>query len=200
MSLAQFIERQPREAQRLFAITLLTCMLGSIVLFAVRVVPWSMHVQSRWRAQVSTQLAAARGWIDNADAVKRRERVAESAAIWRQFYVAHDGMSVKDAIQRDVTSLFNAAGGTGLNVEGFDEVGKEGVESHGVRATASLTADQLRTLFEQMRGHAPYLRMQRIQVTAPQIESHYQNPVLLVVVDVVGYSLKAEPPLIGNES
>jgi hypothetical protein len=64
---------------------------------------------------------------------------------------------------------------------------------YGVRLTVSMTAEQFRRFIAGLRENARYLRVERLSVTAPQIQPSAQNALFTATLEVYGYAQTASP-------
>lgn len=191
MLITTHIKALPPSLQRVTALGLFMLLALGMSVATMQVVPWLLNLQSHWRLSAGSQLAKARGWIQHTDTIHQRETALASAAVWEQFYAAREGATPRDRIQHDVTAMVTDSGAGGPDFEMIESRDETVLETYAVKVTASFTAGQLQSVLAALRAHSPYLRVQRIEVTAPQLEAHYQNPILLVVIEVAGYAIKA---------
>ena len=188
MSITAYLQRQSQSIQRVMAVLLLTlviCVIGGVVGVLL---PQFYASQGQWRMTAHRELGQLRGLLANANNVNAKQGQLKADVIWKEFYTASDSSEATATIQRDVTSVLNVAGAVNVSSQPLESATLPNLGVHGVRAAASLDIEQLRVVMLALRAHVPYLRLQGIQVTAPQVEARNENPTLLAVLDVVGYT------------
>ena len=149
--------------------------------------------QDQWRGSVQDTLADDRGHEKVLADLKSRLEALPAAPVWEKFYEVAAGGDGSSLVQQDVTSLCSAMGVTTQSVVALRAQTEQGLMKHGVRLTATLTVDQLRSFAATLRNHQKYLRTERLTVDAPQVQSADQNPALTITLDVFGYSRAGRP-------
>lgn len=186
--LTRWLKQRSRLAQCLVAVLILiVCLLGgleAIVSYGPKVV----HAQTQWRSTIRAKLAVAKAWAQQEEAVTQRAVKLDAAPVWQQFYVSSKANSVGTQVERHMATLLNSVGVTTVAFDGTISSQLGSIRVDGVKLTASLTADQLRLICAGLHSHVPYLRLQRLQVSAPLIEASYENPTLTVNMEIVGFS------------
>jgi hypothetical protein len=154
---------------------------------------WIAGSQDQWRGSVQATLADDRGHEKVLADFKSRLEALPAAPVWQKFYEVAAGGDGSSLVQQDITSLCSAIGVTTQSVVALRAQSEQGLMKHGVRFTATLTVDQLRSFAATLRNHQKYLRTERLTVDAPQAQPADQNPALTITLDVFGYS-RAGPP------
>ena len=179
---------KPPGQRRACAVLLLV---GALVfLWAAILTPlgWIVHSQEEWRAEVRRELAHALGRAASEPELRTRVATISMEPIWGRFYEVPAHQDAAALIQRDVLSVGTAAGVSVQAVAPLPAVEEVGLEAHGVRFTASLTADQLKQFMNALRSNAHYLRVERLTVTSPQVQRTDQNSALNVTMEVYGFT------------
>lgn len=187
MSVTQILMRQSATKQRFIALSLLMTLFSILTLGLWHGLPSLLQSQSIWRHAARSELATLRGWESLASVLVERRTELDRAEIWKQFHVIGQGMSAGDTIQQEINAVFSKAVSYGVTIQPIELITMDGVVVAGVRATLSIDTEQLRTILAALRSHTPYLRLQRMDVTATQVKASYENPSMLVVMDVVGF-------------
>jgi hypothetical protein len=73
-------------------------------------------------------------------------------------------------------------------VTSIPKVEEAGLVGYGLRFTALMTADQLRKFMDALRGNVHYLRVERLGITASQLQRTDENAPLTVTMEVYGYT------------
>ncbi len=154
---------------------------------------WIAGSQGQWRGSVQDTLADDRGHEKVLADLKSRLDALPAAPVWQKFYEFAAGGDGSSLVQQDVTSLCSAIGVTTQSVVALRAQTEQGLMKHGVRLTATLTVDQLRSFAATLRNHQKYLRTERLTVDAPQVQSADQNPALTITLEVFGYSRAGRP-------
>jgi hypothetical protein len=178
-------------------LALLLVPVGALLAWALVVQPihWVITSQSDWRESTTTELARARGHAQLLEAVRKQVDELPSAPLWQRFYVVGAGESISGAVHKDVTELCMTAG---LNSQSITPLPSEklgAMTRQPVRLVAMGTSDRLQAFLARLREHPRYLRVDRLNVSAPQLQGADQNPVLTVTMDIAGYaaSMAATP-------
>jgi hypothetical protein len=187
MTLTERLMDYPPLLRRTLAVLLVPAAALVAWMLIAEPVAWIAGSQDQWRASVQAALADDRGHAKALPDFKARLKALPTAPVWQKFYdvSTSDGSSL---VQQDVTSLCSSIGVTTQSLVALRAQDEQSLIKHGVRLTATLTVDQLRSLAASLRNHQKYLRTERLIVEAPQVQSADQNPALNVTLDVFGYS------------
>ncbi len=194
MSMMERIVTQPVSMRRLLAL----CVLATAAVLAwwlvVEPLSWLVTSQDKWRAQTRLDLARSRGDAHELAAIRESLARLPADPLWSQLYRPQDGTDTAAAVQRDISQLCSAAG---IALESAVRTPSEtdGVLSkYGLRVTVSTTTDRLRIFIEGLRKAPHYLRMDRLKVSAPQMQLPEQNPTLTIAMDIAGYARASDQP------
>ena len=192
MTLVKRLAARPPAQRRVLAVVLLVVAAG--LLWGVIFEPLERVVdsQSEWREQVHHDLARAMGRADSEAALRKRTEALNAEPIWQKFYEIPDGQDATTLIQRDV---MRAGAGAGVKVDvvvPVPKVEEAGLVGYGIRFTTTSTADQLKRLMDALRANGGYLRVERLTLSAPQVQPTDQNVALTVTLEVYGFS-RAKP-------
>ena len=193
MTLASRIERLPIAARRAAAIGVAVAALAFLFVCLVKPLQWAVESQQRWRSETQRQLARDRGQALHEKAVRQSLEALPSAKIWRQFYAGTSRAEVSRFIEQHLARISAAASVEFESATPLPTVEDDALPSVGVRLKAvGVSAEQLRALLAALRAHEPYLRVERLTVSAPLMQSAERNPPLEVTLDVAGYMQPAK--------
>lgn len=194
MTRVESLSCRPTLQRRVLAVSLL--MVGVALIWGAVIEPlgWILVSQSQWRTDVRRELARARGRADSEPALRQRLEALPAARVWGKFFAVPKGQDVGALVQRDVMAVGATAGVVVQAVTSIPRVEEAGLAGYGVRFTVSMTADQVRKFMDALRGNAHYLRVERLGVTAPQLQQPDQNASLTVTMEVYGYTRDDDSP------
>jgi len=174
-----------RNAVALLMIPAMALLVWSLVILPLS---WVATSQEHWRAEVRAELAEAKGRALTLDAVRKRLANLPSESVWQRFYPAENGADGGAALQRDVTTLSMGAGLATRSITLLPSQPQGRLMTYTARLAASGTAEQLQAFATSLRGHPRYLRVEQLKVTAPQVQSSDENPVLSITLDISGFA------------
>lgn len=192
MSLAERLTARPSWERRTLALGFLA--LAALAVWAGLMTPLQglLVSQDDWRAQVRHELAHARGKAASESALRKADAALAADPIWREFFAAPRGQDPTAQIQRDVQNIGMATGVTVQAMTSLPRVTEGGLSGYGVRFTSSATADQLQKLMDAVRGNPRYLRVERLSISAPQLQKPDDNAALVITVEIFGYTQTPE--------
>jgi type II secretion system (T2SS) protein M len=173
--------------QQLLAALLFVLCLGCFWTLMFGPLLWLFQAQQVWRGEMQNMLAADRGWIAQQSHLDRERADAKSAPMWRRFYAMTVANDLSGEVQRDAMGLLGSMGAGVEKVEALPVAVSHDLNRGGVRLSASLTIEQLTRLLRLLKSHEPYLRVERLQVKAPQVQETQSNAALSVTLEVFGY-------------
>jgi Tfp pilus assembly protein PilO len=176
------------------ALALLLIPVAVALVWCLLVVPlrWVATSQGQWRAQVRAELARVRGHAQALAALREDVAKLPSQPVWQRFY-AQNGPSVGAALQQDLTTLGAAAGFSEQSITPLPTQARGQLTAYSVRLMASGTIDQLQAFVVGVRGHPRYLRLERLTITAPQVQAKEQNAILSFTLDIDGFAREPAP-------
>lgn len=187
MSFAERCAKLPTPARRivaLFGVPLAIALLGAVLWLPISYMGTS-HAQ--WRDDAVATLAAARRAPQIQIALDQQIERMRSSPLWSKFYPMPNAAAAATALHSDLSALLANAGASVQTLTPIPSEDQPVFTRIGVRVTASLRLDDLRNLLTAMSAHARYLRVDRLVVTAPQVQMDSENPPLAVTLDVFGY-------------
>jgi Tfp pilus assembly protein PilO len=179
---------RPIVQRRALALLLLGVAGVSVWMLLVSPVTWLIASQDEWRAQVRAELSHSKGRAALEPMLRKQLESLPTAAVWSALYTVAGETDADALVQRDLMALGVSSGVTVQVVTPLPKVEVAELTGHGVRFTVSTTADHLRSFAGALRGNPRYLRVERLAITAPQIQAVDENPQLTVTMDVYGYS------------
>jgi len=191
MTAVEYILTQRPAVRRAFAVLLLATTVQ--LLWFGLIMPAHLLVlsQSTWREETQSDLARARGTAGIESQVRERLNALQAAAVWQRFYDNQHSSAIDGALSQDITRLANTAG---INIHSLTTLPAttEGLlRRHGVRLAASMSIDQLKLFIAALRTHTRYIRVERLSVSAPQVQPPDRNPPLEIKADLFGYNRAA---------
>ena len=188
MTIADRIMARPPAMRRTLAVLLLP--LAVLAVWALVFIPleWVTTSQATWRHATRVELARARAHAQLLPSLREQLEKLPAQAVWQRFYGVAAARDASAALQRDVSGLCTSAGLANQTISQLPSEPEGPLMKYSVRVSASGTSDQLETFVAKVRQHPRYLRAQRLSITAPQMQSREQNPVLTITMDIAGYS------------
>lgn len=166
------------------------CFVPLAMLSAIALLVWPFlllrDAQTQWREDATRLLGRAK-FIQSVDAeLKQRLVSLRTSNQWTRFYDARVANG-SQAIQSDIRTLL---GGAKASVQALTPLPSKELPEFtqvGVRIAANMQIDELQQLMQAMRDHPRYLRIQQLQILAPQTQIKSENAALTVSLDVVGF-------------
>jgi Tfp pilus assembly protein PilO len=188
MTLADRIAQRSPAVRRPLAVLLL--LLTATLAWRDVIVPMRevLTSQHRWRVQVRSSLAIARGQAAAAPTLQRRLRALPEAPIWQRFYPDGDSANADTALREDITRYAAVAGVVLRSITPLPTTDQFGLRTLGVRISAVMSIGQLTDFLAQLRGSPRYLRVDALRVVAPQVQLKSRNHRLLVRLQLFGYA------------
>jgi hypothetical protein len=187
MTLADRIVAQPAPTRRALAL-LLAATMAAASIAAVHAIFSIVSSQESWRSTARKALAQDRGIAANDSQVRGALDSLSSAPTLKRFYAPSADTDGAQLVQRDVVSLGTLVGAGIQSTAALPTVEDVQLRVHGVRLVASMSIDQLKDFIARIRAHANYLRVQELNISAPQVQTPDVNPPLTVTVTILGYS------------
>ena len=188
MTLIENLTARPPTQRRVLAVAMLVTAIG-LVWFAILVpLVWVVGSQEEWRTNARRDLARTLGRAESEPSLRKRAASIAAEPIWGKFYDVPKGQDASTLVQRDV---MNAGAGAGVKIQTVvpvPRVEEAGLVGYGIRFTTTLSADQLKKFAAGLRGNTGYLRVERLTVTAPQVQQADQNASLTVTMEVYGFA------------
>ena len=122
-----------------------------------------------------------------------------SSPLWSRFYKTPDSVSATTALHADLSALLSGAQASVQSLTPIPSEEQSAFTRIGVRFGASMRMNDLQNLLTAMSAHSRYLHVERLVVTAPQMQVADQNPPLAVTMDVYGYQLSDVAKATGDE-
>lgn len=188
MRLTDHILRQHAITRRALAVLLvfLTLVVARIAVIApARALVLS---QARWRTQARHRLAGDKGRASAEGTVREQLHALPGAPVWKRFYPSR-GASPDTALRGDLMRLTTSAGVTGQSFATLPTDEEGALRRHGIQIGASMTIDQLERLATELHSQSRYLRVERLTISAPIVQTPHTNPALVVRMVVYGYSI-----------
>lgn len=186
-----FVERlaaRPPTQRRVLAVAILVIAVGLLWSAFLMPLAWVVASQGEWRSDVRHDLARALGEADSEPALRKRAAALVTEPIWKKLYEVPDGQDGTTLVQRDVMRVGTSAGINIQTVVPVPKVEEAGLVAYGVRFSTTLTADQLKRFMDALRANLAYLRVERLTLSAPQVQPADQNAALTVTLEVYGFS------------
>jgi hypothetical protein len=192
MTLVERLTTRPAAQRRGAAIACLVLAVGLLWGAVLDPLIWVVDSQSEWRKEVHHDLARAFGEAAGEPALRKRAATLMAEPIWSKLYEIPNGQDGTTSVQRDVLRAGATAGVKVQAVVPLPKVEEAGLLAYGIRFTTTSTADQLKRLMDALRANVGYLRVERLTLSAPQIQPADQNALLTATLEVYGFS-RAHP-------
>ncbi len=153
------------------------------------------RAQVSWRQETASTLAQAHGSKDDVDMQTQQLASLPAAPLWNKFYKVSKAGTGGPMLQTDVSSMLNLLQISVQSLTPLRTAEVNGLNSIGLRVTASMSVDQLKKLFVKIGDNARYLYVDRLRINAPPSQLPDQNATLTVVIEIYGveYVLNASP-------
>jgi hypothetical protein len=190
MSLAERCAKLPIASRRVVA--LLVVPLSIVLLVSVIWLPIGLLRQSQidWRNEAIDTLSSTQQAPAVQAALDQQLTAMRSSPLWSRFYKTPDSVSATTALHGDLSALLSGAQASVQSLTPIPSEAQSAFTRIGVRFGASMRMNDLQNLLTAMSAHSRYLRVERLVVTAPQMQVPDQNPPLAVTMDVYGYQLE----------
>lgn len=153
------------------------------------------HRHAEWREEARRLLSLAEHAPAERAALQREITALNTSELWSRFYPGGQAVSSATSLHADIGALLSSVR---VSVQSLTPIAAEESPQFtkvGIRFSASMRVNQLQGLMTAMALHSRYLRVERLLVAAPHVQSPDENPPLAVTMDVYGYELneKAKP-------
>lgn len=195
MKSVDYLRRLPPMTQKGVACAALVVVLTLLWFVIVGPTIDLVKAQVEWRSTVAHRIANERGWIQQADAVQSEARSIQNAVIWSKFYGTNQTEALPIRLSRDVNAIMTRSGANSTQTEVLPVEAVNGLQRAALRVSAQLSIDQLKNVLTALNSHSPYLRVDQLHVSAPQMQPKDSNARLSVSLDVLSYSAQLDPRL-----
>lgn len=187
MSFAEHCAKLPTSGRRTVALLGVPLAIVSLGTFLWLPISYFRNSQVEWRDDAVATLAAAQRAPEIQAALHQQVERMRASPLWSKFYRMPNTAAASTALHSDLSALLTSAGASVQSLTPLPSEDEPAFTRIGVRVTASLRLDDLRNLLTAMSAHVRYLRVERLVVTAPQVQVDSENPPLAVTLDVFGY-------------
>jgi hypothetical protein len=188
MSYTDRILAQPRSTRRVLALVFIPMALALFWNAIVVPVRWVTTSQDEWRDETRTTLARARGHATSLDSLQKQVDALPAAPVWARFYGTGGAEGSGAAVQQDVATLCAAAGLENPAISALPAEKSGALTRFTIRVATTGSAERLKVFLAKLREQPHYLRVDRLNVSAPQAQSSDQNPVLTINMDIAGFA------------
>jgi hypothetical protein len=187
MNASEFLSTQPVFTRRLFALLLLIVVVAVVCQAIVLPVGQLILSQDAWRSGAVRQLGYDRGIVATGPRAREQLQQLQSAPSWRSLF-QDNPVGPNDQLKTEVAQALSATGAATLHLTSLPAENAGGLRKYGLRVVATLDAGQLKNFLVALRTRAHYLRVERLSLTAPIVQSPNSNPPLQLKVDIFGYA------------
>lgn len=188
MTFVEKLAARPPAQRRALAVVMFVAAIGLIWGALVIPLAWVVASQDEWRTDIRKDLARSLGRAASESDLRKRAAALKTEPIWGKLYEVPDGQDGSTLVQRDVMRAGTSAGVNIQAIVPVPKVEEAGLVGYGLRFTATLSADQLKKLVDALRANTGYLRVERLTISAPQVQRTDQNAALNVTMEVYGFS------------
>jgi Tfp pilus assembly protein PilO len=185
MSLSQRLAGLPESTQHGGAIFGLLIAAAAAWWLIVKPTCAILAVQEAWRAENRQQLALTRASVAGEKEIREQLARIAGTSIWQRFYPSTDLASA--TIEDDLRSLCETSGVQLQELADLPVVEEQGLARLGQQLAMIATADSLAAFIAGLRDHPRYLRIERLAVSTPALQTIDAPPWLTVSMEVVGY-------------
>ncbi|HJY36308.1 MAG TPA: GspMb/PilO family protein, partial [Steroidobacteraceae bacterium] len=170
MSLAERCAKLPVASRRVVA--LLVTPLAIVLLVSVIWLPIGLMRQSQidWRSEAIDTLSSTQQAPAAQAAMDQQLTAMRSSPLWSRFYKTPDSVSATTALHADLSALLSGAQASVQSLTPIPSEEQSAFTRIGVRFGASMRMNDLQNLLTAMSAHSRYLRVERLVVTAPQMQ------------------------------
>lgn len=180
--IAARLRELPVSLQRILAVVALA-FLCAVPLrhLLVSAVDW-LYEQSDWRGEVTSQISRERGLAEIGSRVESQLAALAKMPVWSRAYQADDVTAGK-TMRAQLTNLL-AQQGAGLATEALPIQKEASAHRVAFRLQGSVDVDGLARLLAAFKQASPTIRVDRIQISAPQTQSATANAAMQVHLEV----------------
>jgi hypothetical protein len=188
----QYCQALPATWRRVVAFGVVPLAIALVICGAIVPMQALYESQVEWRSQAYRTVSLARGSRQALAGVADQLQALPAAPIWTKFYAAETPGGGIAMLQADVSVLLDAARvGTQSLIPLRTETQQE-LPTIGVRLSASMTIEQLRSLLGSLAAHSRFLSIRHLSVSAPLVQDAQENAMLTVGMDIVGIERTVE--------
>lgn len=191
MSLADKCSSLPVASRRMVALVAVPLAVVLTAYLAVQAIQFVFDVQQDWRSEARSAFAQVRGAEQIQVRLDQDLLALSSSPLWSRFYSPATAGAGATLLQGDVGSLLSAVQSSAQSLTPMPSVPMAEFTKIGVRLTASMRINQLKSFLAAAASHQHYLRVEQLTVVAPQMQIATENPPLAVTMDVYGFELAA---------
>ena len=172
--------------QRIAAVGLLALAVGSLWLFFVQPLAEYLQDHTAQREIDLRALSRERALILQKSAISAATRSVDESPRWNQFYSGADTSTAEAQLQSDLRTLFQGTQNpTSVRIE--PPVPKGRVTRIALEVTLSMKIDEFASALDRLQKHPRQLRLESLQVQAPEAQSPGGNPTLNIQAEIVGW-------------
>lgn len=189
MSAAARLALLPLVKRRAIAIGIL--LLAAALLWLVVVVPLRALVlsQAQWRADTAREIARDRGMAKTAAQVREIAAAVDASPLRARLYDAGNGMAITDQLQNDLRAALLQSGVEPTTFKVLPGTQVSGLRAHRVEFSSIMTVEQLRGFFVALSAQPRFVRVERLQLDAPQQQRNDENPHMTVLMEVRAFAV-----------
>jgi Tfp pilus assembly protein PilO len=189
VNLPERCRQLPRSSRRVLALMMLPILALLAWIAAVQPLLTIYESQQAWRAEARQLLAFSKRSVAALAQLQQQIAALRGSPLWSSLYRAEPGSGVAAALQSDVGALLAAAQANVQALAPVRSVEVGALRQIGIQVVASMRIDQLQQFMTAAAAHQRYLRIGQLTVTAPQIQSATENPLLSVEMEVHGFEI-----------
>jgi hypothetical protein len=191
VSAAARLSALPPAARRAIAIGLLG--LAALMIWLAVVVPVRglLLSQREWRTATEREIAQDRGMAKSAAQLREMAATVDASPLRARLYDAGSGMVVTDQLQNDLRAALLQSGVEPTTFKVLPGSLVHGLRAHRVEFSSVMSVDQLKAFFVALATQPHFVRVERLQLDAPQQQRADENPRLTVLMEVRAFALDA---------
>lgn len=189
MSIVSTLATLPDAQKRIVALLIIP--LALVVLATAMCYPIfaAMRDQHVWREETRKALSRSAQAAQAEAQLKDELEQARQSQLWSKFYDATTENSAGAALQADVSAVLRSEQVEPQTLTPLPVTTDGRFKKIAARFTCSARIDQLRKVLTALASHSRYLRVERLKISAPQLQQPNDNAPLAVTLDVSGYQL-----------
>jgi Flp pilus assembly protein TadB len=179
----------PLAARRAIAIGML--LLAALLVWSLAVLPLRgvLLSQQEWRAETAREIARDRGVAKNATQLREMTAAVDASPLRARLYDGAGGMAVTDQLQNDLRAALLQSGVEPTTFKVLPGSLVSGLRAHRVEFSSVMTVEQLRVFFVALATQPHFVRVERLQLNAPEQQRSDENPRVSVLMEARAFAL-----------
>jgi hypothetical protein len=189
VKVADHLSKLPPRLQRILALLIIPAAFLCLWLGLIWPIQYAYEAHVDWRSAAIHTLARQRGLASIEETVRTQLDALPRLTSWQRLYRASADGSAVVALQSDISTALTASNAHPQNFAPLGTTQSGPLRKFGLRVVASMTIDQLREFLRQAPELARFVRIERLLINAPPVQSPQENPPFTVTLDIFGFRI-----------